>query len=79
MATVTFDTLELVDKLKKSGMSQDQAEAVIRTIADTQHHLVTKMDLQLELAPIRTDLAILKWMIGFVLAGIMALLLKLYI
>ena len=48
MATVTFDTLELV----------------------------TKRDLQIELAPIRTDLTLVKWMLGFLIAGVMALVLK---
>lgn len=79
MATVTFDTLELVEKLKKSGVPQEQAEAVVRTIAEAQDHLVTKTDIQIELAPLKTDLAVLKWMLGFVLAGVMALILKLYV
>ncbi|SJM89107.1 CCDC90 family protein [Crenothrix polyspora] len=35
MATVTFDTLQLVDKLKAAGFQQEQAEAVIR--ADIPH------------------------------------------
>ena len=79
MATVTFDTLELVEKLKKSGINQDRAEAVVRTIAEAQDHLITRTDMQLELAPLKTDLAVLKWMLGFVLAGVMALILKLYV
>ncbi len=45
MATVTFDTLELVEKLKKSGINQDQAEAIVRSIAEAQDHLLTKTDL----------------------------------
>ena len=28
MTTITFDTLELVDKLKTAGISQEQSEAV---------------------------------------------------
>lgn len=36
MTTVTFDTLELVDKLRSAGISQEQAEAVVRVIADAQ-------------------------------------------
>ena len=28
MTTITFDALELVDKLKTAGISQEQAEAV---------------------------------------------------
>jgi hypothetical protein len=33
MTTITFDTLELVDKLKNAGIPQEQAEAVVRVIA----------------------------------------------
>ena len=76
MTTVTFDTLELVEKLKSSGIPQEQAEAVVRTIAEAQIQLVTKTDLDIALAPIRTDLAILKWMIGVLLAGVISLVLR---
>jgi hypothetical protein len=38
--------------------------------------LVTKKDLQIELAPIKSDLLLLKWMIGLVLGGIVALILR---
>jgi hypothetical protein len=29
MTTITFDTFELVDKLKSAGIPQEQAEAVV--------------------------------------------------
>jgi hypothetical protein len=73
---VTFDTLELVEKLKSSGIPQEQAEEVVRTIAEAQTQLVTKTDLDVALAPIRTDLAIFKWMIGVLLAGVISLVLR---
>lgn len=76
MATVTFDTLELVNLLKVAGFPADQADAVVRVIAKSHDNLVTKRDLQIELAPIRTDLVLLKWMMGLQLAGVMALILK---
>lgn len=76
MATVTFDTLELAEKLKEAGFAADQAEAVIRVLAKAQDELVTKRDLQLQLAPIKTDLAILKLMLGVSVAGIVALVLR---
>ncbi len=80
MATITFDTLKLVEKLKAAGFQQEQAEAVVRVIADAQDELVTKnyLDSTLEkmLAPIRTDLAVLKWMIGVLLAGVISLVMK---
>jgi hypothetical protein len=76
MATVTFDTLELVEKLKAAGFAQEQAEAVVRAIGTAQDQLVTKPDLQEALAPIRTDLTLLKWMMGAILAGVISLILK---
>lgn len=37
---------------------------------------LTLKDLQIELAPIKSDLLLLKWMIGLVLGGIVALILR---
>jgi hypothetical protein len=76
MTTITFDTLELVDKLKTAGIPQEQAEAVVRVIADAQHRLVTKDDLEISLSPLKTDLAVLKWMIGILIAGVMSIVIK---
>ena len=76
MTTITFDTLELVDKLKNAGIPQEQAEAVVRVIADAQIKLVTKDDLEISLSPLKSDLAVLKWMIGILIAGVMSLVLK---
>lgn len=73
---VTFDTLDLVDKLKSAGIPQAQAEAVVRVIAEAQNRLVTKEDLEIALSPIKTDMAVLKWMTGILLAGILSLVLK---
>ena len=39
MATVTFDTLELMEKLKAAGFGQEQAEAVVRAISEAQDEL----------------------------------------
>jgi hypothetical protein len=76
MTTITFDTLELVSKLKSAGIPQEQAEAVVRVIAESQSRLTTKDDLELSLAPVKTDLAVLKWMLGVLLAGVISLVLK---
>ena len=83
MTTVTFDTLELVDKLKSAGVPQNQAEAVVRVIAESQDELVTREHLDnalaRELAPLRTELAVLKWMIGVVIGGVVALIIKAFV
>ena len=76
MATVTFDTLQLVEQLRTAGIPQEQAEAVVRVIAKSQDSLVTQIGLEIALAPLRTDLAVLKWMMGLLLAGVMSLVLK---
>jgi hypothetical protein len=76
MSTVTFDTLELVAKLKASGISQEQSEAIVRVIVDAQDRLVTKEILDAALTPLKIDLAVLKWMMGLLMAGVLSLILK---
>ena len=80
MSTITFDTLQLVDKLIAAGFQQTQAEAIIRVIAEAQDTRVTKdyfdHKLEKELAPIKTDQAVQKWMMGVLLAGVLSLVLK---
>ena len=39
-----------------------------RVVSDAQSNLVTKADLGLELAPVRADISLMKWMLGAVLA-----------
>jgi hypothetical protein len=68
MSTITFDTLEFTRKLRDAGFDEKQAETVVRVIADAQGQLVTKTDLQIELAPIKADLLLLKWMMGGLIA-----------
>ena len=76
MTTMTIDTLKLADKLESAGFNRDQAAAVVRAIAESQDELVTKKDLDIALAPIKTDLAVLKWGMGLVIAGVAAQLFK---
>jgi hypothetical protein len=82
MSSVTFDTHEFVKRLRDAGLPEAQAEAVIRAVADAQGDIVTRqyLDSRLDkdLAPIRTDLAVLKWMVGIMLAGVASLVLKAY-
>ena len=69
MTTVTFDTLELVDRLKAAGFRPEQAEEVVKVIAKSHDELVTKRDLQIELAPI-------KWGMAVTVGGIIAIIVK---
>ena len=57
-------------------MTRAQAEAVVRAIAEAQDELITRKDLEIALAPLKTDLALLKWGVGLVIAGVAAQIMK---
>lgn len=82
MSTVTFDTLKFVKTLEASGIDAKQAEAIAAAYRDASNdqELVTKDGLKLEpqaeLAPIKTELQVMKWMNSLVLGGIIVLILK---
>jgi hypothetical protein len=70
MATIPFNTHKFVLKLQEAGFDQKQAEGLsdaIRAAID-ESELVTKKDLQIEFAPVKADLHLLKWMMGALLA-----------
>ncbi|MDO8207410.1 MAG: hypothetical protein Q7T38_06270 [Gallionella sp.] len=71
MSTVTFDTLKFVKTLEASGIENNQAEAIATAYRDASNdqELVTKKDLQIELQP-------LKLMLGIIIGGIVALIVK---
>lgn len=85
MSVVTFDTLKFVKTLEASGIDEKQAEAIASAYRDasTDQELVTKKDLQIELsmvkseiASVKSDVQVLKWMGGIITGGIIALVLK---
>lgn len=79
MTAIVFDTLKYAGRLESAGIPRDQAQAEAEALADVlgTAEVVTRKDLQIELAPIRAELILLKWMVGLSLAlstGILALL-----
>jgi hypothetical protein len=78
MTAITFDTLKFMHRLRDAGMPEPQAEAIAEAFkeASGEAELVTKRDLQIELAPIKADISLIKWMLGILLAGVMSLILK---
>ncbi len=82
MATITFDTLQYVEKLKTGGFSDEQAKALaeaqkqaIDTAADSM--LATKRDIQEirdEVKDVKAEVNLLKWMVGFSMAMTAAIL-----
>ncbi len=84
MSTVTFDTLKYVERLKAGGVSDVQAramaEAQVEVFSETTSNiLATKQDvarLELKLTEHDGEFKLIKWMIGLLLGGVAALILK---
>jgi hypothetical protein len=75
MSTITFDTQELVRELRTAGLSQEQAETVVRTMVKAQSELVTHSDMErLEIKLERrmdgldAKMDKLSWMMGILIA-----------
>jgi hypothetical protein len=64
MTTATFDRLAYLETLRA---------ALDAALHDS---VATKADLQSELHPMRVDIAVLKWMLGAVLAGVVSLVVR---
>jgi hypothetical protein len=92
MAAVTFDTLKFVKTLQAAGVSVPQAEAFAAAVRDSTDaaDLVTRKDLQIEMqkleariesrfSKLEADMVLLKWMLGVVVAGVLALVLKAFL
>jgi len=68
MMSITFDTLKFVETLEDAGLDRKQAVAIASAVRDSHDaaDLVTKKDLEIALAPLRSELMLLKWMVGAV-------------
>ena len=84
MATITFDTHAYIKKLKAVGVTEEQAEVQAETLAGLiSDQLATKQGIELlrrDMKEVEIKISgginLIKWMMGFVLAGIAALILK---
>ncbi len=88
MATITFDTLKFVEKLKAAGVPEAQAkaeaEALVSALSEAMDsQLATKSDinrlereLKSDISRLERELIVLKWMVGMVIGGVVALILK---
>jgi len=84
MTAVTFDTLKFFERLKAAGitvkqalaMAEAQKEAFGDALAGT---FATKLDIAAikeDLSDIKAEQKIMRWMLGFLLAGTVTLLIK---
>ena len=77
MATITFDTLKFVEKLRAGGVPEEQAKAeaealVIAFSESMDYQLATKTDIN----RLERELIVIKWMVRLVLGGILTLIIK---
>jgi hypothetical protein len=82
MTAIAIDTLRMSKRLAEAGFTGAQAEAVTALVTEASdpgiRELVTGKDLQIELAPLRADIGLLKWMVGANTALVLAVLVKLF-
>ncbi|MCK6413137.1 MAG: hypothetical protein L6Q55_12030 [Azonexus sp.] len=64
---------ELYDALREAGASEDKARAASKALADYDSRF-NKVDH--DLALIKAEITVLKWMLGFLVAGMVSLLFK---
>ena len=74
MATTAIDTLRYARRLKAAGVPDDQAEEMADALgAELVENLATKTDLDAAVTKIQGTLLLLKWMVGFILAFVVAI------
>lgn len=82
-----IDTLQLYERFKAANLDDKAAKEIAEVFKEAEQsrlgELATKEDmarldasLRLEMADMKADLRLLKWMLGFVIAGILSLILK---
>jgi hypothetical protein len=73
MSTVTFDTLKFADRLEKAGLTREQAAAFAEAQKDVfSEALDTTLATKSDVADLKTELAVIRWMLGVVLAVALA-------
>ena len=81
---IQFDTLRFVEKLKSAGIPEAQAKAEAEALATALGEsasglLATKDDIttiKIEMADIKSELKLMKWMVATIVAGVISLVVK---
>ena len=81
---IQFDTLRYVEKLKSAGIPEAQAKAEAEALATALGEsaaglLATKEDIssiKIEMADIKSELRLMKWMVVTIVAGVISLVAK---
>ncbi len=78
---------EVYEAFKDAGTSEEKAKATASAIADYSSRFdsleaelkIPRAEFESETKILKTELSIVKWMLGFVIAGIVSMLIKLFI
>ncbi len=78
VSTVTFDTLKFVKKLEAGGFERTQAEGIVVAFRDAfaERQLMRERQLKIDTAKANANFAILNWMMGLSVCGIVILVLR---
>ncbi len=68
MASITFDTLKFVERLKAAGVPEAQAKAEAEALAEALSETVTIKELTTKSDLTQLKLEIIKWVAGLLLA-----------
>lgn len=69
MSTITFDTLKFAERLEKAGLTREQASAIAEAQKEAlSEALDTALATKVDIGEIKAELAVLKWMIGVLIA-----------
>lgn len=79
MSTITFDTLKFAERLEKAGFTREQSSAIAEAQKESlSEALETQLATKSDMSSIRTELAVLKWMMGAMLGIGLTILFKLF-
>jgi len=84
MTTIAFDTLKFTQRLEQAGIPHDQAVAMVEAQKESlseimEAHLATKLDVQdVKIKQVEHDdqFALIKWMLGILIAGVLSIVVK---
>lgn len=87
MNAVTFDTLKFFERLKAASVTEEQAlamteaqkEAFCDALAGTFATTLDITAIREDLTDIKAEQKIMRWMLGFLLAGTVALVIKVFV
>ncbi len=64
MNASTFNPIVVAHELESAGLERRQAEAIANAIAHGEERAATKADLAAAIAPLRSRLDIMQWVVG---------------